>query len=215
MAKAKTGTNGRKSITTAQIIGSAGGEDSLPPTGGMSPKTKRLTLEQILIIRQNPTVRMMTRAIIGALTKVGWNYQVSEDVNPELATWLSNEFEDHRSHLLRNGLMGAIEWGWAPFEKLIDLDPVTNRYTLHKAKSLLQNSTEILVNSESGDFEGFKQADVEIPLDSCLLCSFDVDGTDWRGNSLTGQRKSGLTFGRALPMPQTVTIKRWRERCGL
>lgn len=150
----------------------------------MTTDTKRLKLSEVLGVRRNPTVRMMSRAIVGVLTEVGWNYQTADDVNPELATWLGEELEDHRSHIMRNGIMGFVEWGWAPFEKVLELNKGTGLYGLRKLKPLLQHNTDILIEEATGDFTGFKQEEVTVPLESSLLCSFDVDGTDWRGNSV-------------------------------
>lgn len=137
-------------------------------------------------MRLDPTVALARQLAIAPVLAAEWSFDTKENVPPGAADFISENLKPMRLHILRNTLLGWIDFGWQPFEKVFAFDDVTGNYCLKKLKPLLQDITSILIEPEHGNFIGLEQEDddVRIDVEYALLLSCDVEGTDWYGNAI-------------------------------
>lgn len=159
-------------ITTIQAI--AFGGDELPTT---LPRS----FESYRTIRRQPTVSMARALSVAPVVAAEWSVG-SDDGVPEDRVEFVRELVDLHEPIVERSLLGGIDFGWQAFEKVFDVDK--GRVVLRKLKPLLHDLTSILVDEHTGAFTGFRQGDVDVPVENALLVSFRVEGTRWYGESL-------------------------------
>ena len=109
-------------------------------------------------------------------------WSVEADDAPKGAEELINEvIIPMREHIQQTAFNGCIDFGWQPYEKVID--DSRSDWVIGKLKPLLQDITDILVDEKTGAFLGFRQEEVDLDLEESLLVNFEVEGTDWYGRS--------------------------------
>lgn len=139
------------------------------------------------MIRKDPTVALGRAMLIALITFGEWGVETDDDVDEKVQEFIQNQFLPIREPLIQTAMEGGVDFGWAPFEKVFDVETIngSQRVVLRKIKPLLQDITEIVVDSASGAFMGFSQGpDKKLPLENSLLISFRVEGTQWHGRSL-------------------------------
>jgi hypothetical protein len=169
----KTGqVTGRQSVvTTSGAFGSAfGGQGPLPA----SFKTYRE-------MRKHPTIALARALSIAPILAANWTVEADKGVDEEVTDFIFEQFVPGRRGFLATALFGGCDFGHQGYEKVFEADG--GYVCLKKLKPLLQDITEILIE-DNGGFAGFKQKDVEVPLENCLLIPFRVEGTDWYGQPL-------------------------------
>jgi hypothetical protein len=89
-----------------------------------------------------------------------------------------------RTKLLRSALVGWLDYGWQPYEKVTEQLSDGN-WGISKLKPLIQDFTDILVDKNTGALMGCSQEidskEVKLDLDHSVVLSFDFEGTDWYG----------------------------------
>jgi hypothetical protein len=132
-------------------------------------------------MRKHPTIALARALSIAPIVAAEWSVEADDDAPEGAADFIGAQFLDRREAIMDAALLGGIDFGHQPFEKVFDY--VGGWIVLRKLKPLLQDTTEILV-TEQGVFDGLKQAKVSLPASNCLLFSFRVEGTDWYGAPL-------------------------------
>lgn len=169
-----------KQLTGPQVItGWVGTDKKLPKTTPVSYDTYRK-------IRKDPTISLVRSVVMMPIVKLPWSYEKTKDAPEGAQEFISDHMDRIKAHVVRTGLEGGIDFGWQPYEKVFK----TNREGMlcMKLKPLLQDITEILVYEDTGAFFGFEQQNyqgtpVTLDLKKSLLLSFNVEGTDWYGQS--------------------------------
>lgn len=137
-------------------------------------------------IRKDPTINLIRSIVMAPIVSLSWSYEHEEDTPEEAIRLVTEIMNGQKSHIIRTALAGGIDYGWQPYEKLFYVDD--EGFTRGKLKPLLQDLTDILVDENTGAFVGFGQ-DINskittIDLSKAMLFSFEVEGTDWYGQSL-------------------------------
>jgi hypothetical protein len=167
-----------KEITGKQVVaGTVGGV-----IGGSSPLPA--SYETYRKMRKHPTIALARALSVAPIIAAEWSVEAKEDVSAEIKSWVEDQFFPIRELYIETCLYGGIDFGHAMFEKVFGYDGEAGQIVLKKLKPLLQDNTTILTHSDTGAFLGFRQGTVEVPLESCLLVNFRVEGTNWYGEPL-------------------------------
>ena len=155
-----------------------------------------LTPTKIRTMRKDPTIALVRQLIVAPALLSPWAYEEKEGAPKGAAEFIEEQIQPLRSYMIRQTLLGCVDFGWAPFEKIFAKKENNNRIGLSKMKPLLQDWTDIMVHPDNGAFWGFKQynskaAEVFIPVAQAFLHSFDVEGTYWYGQGLMANAETG------------------------
>jgi len=132
-------------------------------------------------MRRHPTIALARALSIAPIVAAEWSVEADAGVPDGMVDFLQEQFIAVREFIVETALLGGIDFGHQPFEKVFEYSG--GLWRLHKLKPLLQDLTEILV-TKTGAFAGLKQKNVVLPMESCLLIPFRVEGTDWYGTPL-------------------------------
>lgn len=157
-------------------------------TGYKPGKRPLSSYTKIRQMRKDPTISLVRLMFFAGIIAADWSVEIDSDEYEEAAEYIKDQIIPSRRHILSTAALGCFDFGWQPFEKVFDLRGGV--FSLKKLKPLVQDITEIVSNDDTGAFEGFKQADIEIPVDKSLLFNFDVEGTEWTGNSVMSNIES-------------------------
>lgn len=173
MAKRETGEKTRMQLPgVALTYGGAGLHLSLP-----SPLPR--TYATYRKLRTDPTLALARAVSVAPVLASSWEVEGEDEERVEL---IREQVLPIREQLLEPAMYGGIDFGWQGFEEV--WDSRGGRTTLKKIKPLLQDITEVLVDAVTGEFAGYRQGAVTLPVDACLHVAFRVEGTQWHGQSL-------------------------------
>jgi len=161
-----------------------------------SLSTGSLQEHELLELHCHPTVRLARRLYTGIMASAQWSVEVSQNSNVDsellerAQELISRQLTPIRSHFIKTAARGCVMRGWRGYEVVLDTSSA-EEWQLRKLKPLTHGQTDILVNEDTGAFEGFKQPappnsskdEIRLATDECLLVNLDVEGTDWRGES--------------------------------
>ena len=162
--------------THAQVIATAGslfGRSPLPAS-----------FETYRRMRKHPTIALARALSIAPIVAADWSIEKrDDDVPDEWVDFIKEQLFPIREPLVQGAMEGGTDFGNQAWEKVFA--PTDDGLIgLHKLKPLLHDITEILIDKQTGAFEGFKQKDVTVPLENSLLIPFRVEGTAWHGHPL-------------------------------
>jgi len=132
-------------------------------------------------MRRNPTVAL-ARAVAQAPVK-GARYSYEEDSAPAGAEEFVTGVIDTLWQELITDMLFALDYGWAPFEKVWALD-ADGRLIIDKMKPLTVDNTKIVVEKGSGAFGGLCQGKVTLPVQNSFVFSHDMECGNHYGRSL-------------------------------
>lgn len=148
--------------------------------------------KKVRLMRRDPTVSLVRKVFAAPILASAWTITATENAPDGVVKFLETQLFPWRKTLLKNALRGGVfDWGWAPFEVIIDKLGVR----LTKVKPLLQELTEIQVVKATGSFAGFRQADTSLDIEESLLISYDVEGTDWYGEPIAAALEPAFDSG--------------------
>lgn len=133
-------------------------------------------------IRKHPTVALARAVAVAPIVAADWSIEADDDAPDEWVAFIKEQFMPIREPFLETTLLGGIDFGHQCWEKVFAFKG--GRFELRKLKPLLPDLTEIVVAEDSGAFVGFRQGNIEVPLEKSLLVSFRVEGTQWLGEPL-------------------------------
>ncbi len=132
-------------------------------------------------MRMQPTLALARAMTTGPIVASEWSVERAEEASEDWVKLIKAIFLPMREPVLQTTVEGQIDFGWQPWEKIFAL--VDGQVWLRKLKPLLQDHTEILVGREHGEFLGFQQNELILPLENSMLFSHQVEGTQWYGRS--------------------------------
>lgn len=153
---------------------------------GRLPTTLTSTwFTKLRTMRQQPTIAMARKLVIAPALASPWSLEQTEDAPEGAPALIENMMFPARLRLMQCAMLGVIDYGWAPFEKVFAMDD-DGKIVITKVKPLIQDNTEIIVKVATGEFDGFINMssdgnEVDLDLKSSLLFSINVEGTDWYG----------------------------------
>lgn len=137
------------------------------------------------LMRADPTISLARTLAVAPLVSAGWSVESKKHAPTGAKDFIADEFERHEVELTYQALTGFLDFGWAPFEKIHEVDDAgMHRYS--KFKPLLQSLTWILVDPRTGELEGVRQYQrgiIDLDLSDCVIASCEVEGTDFYGRS--------------------------------
>lgn len=131
-------------------------------------------------MRKNPTVAL-ARMIATAPIRTAKYGLVSTDNTPQdRVDFIEDQMKSLWPELIHN-IMYAIDYGWAPFEKVWMVE--NGKYVYRKIKPLLVDKTAPVVDLKTGAFKGLKQMEVRLPVEKCFVYSYDSEAGNMFGRS--------------------------------
>jgi len=103
-------------------------------------------------IRNDPTVRLVRELVMAPILKAGWSYEGNINAPDGAVDFIKSKMDPMRRNLLRTSMECCMDFGWCPYEVIID-----EMWNL-KVKPLLVDMTTILVNAADGSYMGLRQA---------------------------------------------------------
>lgn len=136
-----------------------------------------LYYRKVRMMRKHPTVRLVRLLSIASMSAAKWSVTTTDKADDK-AKELINTLLPMQMHIMSSGLRGMFDFGWAPYEKVWKFNKETCQIELRKLKALLQDQTQIMIETKTGDFAGFKQApNVFLGCANALILSQDVEGS--------------------------------------
>jgi hypothetical protein len=133
-------------------------------------------------MRKHPTIAIARALSVAPIIAAEWSVEADNEVPDEIKQFVEKQFFPIREAYAETCLYGGIDFGHAMFEKVFGYDG--GQIVLRKLKPLLQDNTTIQTHPETGAFIGFSQGKINVPIESCLLVNFRVEGTNWYGEPL-------------------------------
>lgn len=189
MSKVDTETGGEQ--TGAQVV-------TLSYFDGRLSKSMSATYATYRTIRAHPTIALTRAMVIAPVVAANWSIESDDEVSDDIVAEIRTQFFPLRESLIKVAMgFGRVDFGWQGFEKVFDTK--RSRITLRKLKPLLHDITTILVDANTGAFNGFIQTPLtgdEKTLDRTysLNIPFDEEGTNWYGYPLLENAR--LTYGK-------------------
>jgi len=133
-------------------------------------------------MRSNPTVALARAVAIAPLRTASWSVEAKRGSEDEtIKEFIQEEMNKHWKSFLKD-ILFALDYGWAPFEKVWSLDQ-EGRLVYRKLKPLLVDRTVILTDRITGVFTGFRNIAVDLSSDCCFLFTYDKEAGNLYGRS--------------------------------
>jgi len=138
-------------------------------------------------MRRHPTIALARRLLRAPMLASSWSLESTDEAPPDAVEFLDKELQPWRTLVIRTAVTADVDYGWQPYEIVLEQVDSGN-VGISKIKPLLQQLTTILVNKDTGEFEGFQQnanegSEVNLTLAESLLISFEVEGSYWYGRA--------------------------------
>ena len=169
--KAKTG----KQVDTAHVVGVGGTIADI--FAGLT--SQRQLYDKML---KTPTVRLARGVRMGPVIESGWTIQ-SDDNAPEGAQEFIQKQNERLWPRAIQKILLALDNGFAPFEKLWDLDE-NRRAIIRKLKPLNPDITDVEVDDNTGAYAGLSQGKITLTPAESFTFTHDGPYGQFRGRSL-------------------------------
>lgn len=166
----------KNEVSKAQVLSGGDSETLTKPS-----KTSGSYYTKVREMRNDATISLCRELVAAPILTAAWSIESNDNAPPDAKDIINDCILPFRLHLLKTSFYGCLDFGWQPYEKVIEYDELTGKLLPKKLKPLLQDITDIQIFEENGAFAGFKQDDLVLDLDKSLLVNIDVEGTDWYG----------------------------------
>ena len=131
-------------------------------------------------ISSHPTVALVMSIVKSPIISNEWIWSKRDKAVPDLWVKFIEKILAPKRHQIVTDMLRALEFGWAPFEKVynagqVDLgdDGMMDAITLDQLKPLLWESTELWLDNQSGHITGVvntspEKGEVKLPMNKCL-----------------------------------------------
>lgn len=174
-----------KEKTGAQVLAVAAYDGTLNRTISTS------TYATYRKMRLDPTIALARWLSVAPILASNWSVETKEGAPNEARDFISEQLLPLRTHIVKTGMYGTIDFGWQAYEKVFKVLP-DGKVGIDKIKPLIQDYTDILVDKKTGAFAGLLQSsalsesieEARLNVAESLLLSIDVEGTDWYGQPI-------------------------------
>ena len=132
-------------------------------------------------MRKHPTVGLVRSLSVAVMAGSPWSVKAEDNAIGDSKDFISRQMLPMQDLIMGTSLRGTFDFGWQPFEKVFQFNVETMQIELGKLKPLLQDQTDIVVRTNTGQFAGFKQFMTFMDLSNVLLVNFNVEGTYYYG----------------------------------
>lgn len=137
--------------------------------------------KKVRLMRRHPTVRLVRQLLVATMAQAPWSVETKDNA-PEGATeFIEEMFLPQQDLLMTRSICGSFDFGWQPWEKVFNYHPETMQVGIGKFKPLLQDQTDIVIKTSTGEYAGVKQFDVYLKPSNAMLINRDVEGTYFYG----------------------------------
>jgi hypothetical protein len=185
-------------LSTMQVLVAAGPDAYLPPgVLRLSPAPKAGWARKVRQMRRDATIGFLRDMFMAPILAAEWT--VTSD-DPKYAAAVENVEKStvpHRVKFLEDGFQGLMDFGWQPYETVLERNP-DGTFFVRKHKPLLQDFTDILVD-EHGRLLGVNNVpiyrvastkpveqryNVDLYRGECVVLYRQTEGTNWYGEPL-------------------------------
>jgi len=132
-------------------------------------------------MRNNPTIALARAVATAPVRLAKWGVVVDDDIiNDDIKDFIQKQIEGHWRSLIKN-MMFALDYGWAPFEKVWEVKD--GKWVYKKLKPLLVDKTSILTEQKHGTFAGLRNGDIDLPIENSFLYTYDGEAGYLYGRS--------------------------------
>ena len=159
-------------------------------------------LTKVRAMRTDPTISLLRDLVLGPILASEWSIGHLDNAPTGAVDLVAKNIKSIRSYLVEHTLTGYMDFGWQTFEKVWAIDDDGNAI-IDKLKPLLQDITEILISTKTGEFLGtiqnpqfFENPEVNyvdnypivgtgyLKAKDVILCNINVEGTYWYGRPI-------------------------------
>lgn len=147
-----------------------------------------LTFAKIRELRTDPTVVLARWSVLSPMIHTPWMYEsVNQKASKEMLDFVEGVFTPIRDQFLMQSVFGILDYGWQGFETVYL--PEGRYIVINTLKALLQEYTDVMVYTNSGQFAGYANEAPGINSSTYILdkyaqhTNFEFEGTDWYGVS--------------------------------
>ena len=155
-----------------------------PYLGALLRDTRTGTTEwyrKIREMRKHPTVSLVRDLSLSVMAGSNWSVKAEDDAPEGAKEFIDRQLLPMQDTVMGTALQGTFDFGWQPFEKIFQFNIETLQIEIGKLKPLLQDQTDIVVKTNTGQFAGFKQFMTFLDLPNVLLINWKVEGTYYYG----------------------------------
>lgn len=151
------------------------------------PATQTTTwYKRVREVRKDPTVRLVRALARAPVVASGWSVEMKEGANEEAKTLIEAVMEPLRLFLLDTATAGCLDFGWQPYELVLEQDKKLGKTVISKLKPLLQDITSVRLDKKTGSFMGLRQAgeggkNIDLKPEECLVLTYDREGDNYYG----------------------------------
>ena len=131
-------------------------------------------------MRTNPTVAIARAAATAPMRLADKVYKARDDAPADALEFVTEQIDIHWSRLLRAMLL-ALDYGWAPFEKVWGVSD--GKFVYDKLKPLRVDITKPLEDKATGAFAGLTQGKAVVPVNKSFVYSYDSEAGNVYGRS--------------------------------
>jgi hypothetical protein len=160
---------------------------------GILPKTEPTGWPaKVRLMRRDPTISLARKLLKAPILAAAWTIAQDEDSKDdplieEIVTEIDSTFQPMRKTFLSHAASGYIDYGWATFEKVFEIED--GDVDLCKLKPLLWELTEIRVDTR-GNLWGVQNRspvigrDVNLNVSECIVLTNEPEAGDYYGEAL-------------------------------
>ncbi len=142
---------------------------------------QRGTYQTYRLMRTNPTIALARAIAHGPIRSASYSVEGDDGVSDDIVNFITSEIKVHWDELIRN-ILYALDYGWSPFEKVWAMNE-DGQFVYRKLKPLLVDKTMIRCDNQTGNFEGLKNASIDLPKERSYIFSYDMEAGNWYGRS--------------------------------
>lgn len=137
---------------------------------------------KVRTMRRHPTIKIVRLLSCACMALAKWSVEQKNDC-VDGATEVVQDVVDMQSHIQSTALPGLFDFGWQPYEKILQFDMDCGRTKLRKLKPLLQDQTRVMIDKHTGAYAGVTNLSKFLAVANSLLLNQNVEGTYWYGES--------------------------------
>lgn len=164
------GLTGAQKVAGSYSLGTSSGYARAPRPG----------VETYRAMRTCPSVAIARAARFAPVKASTWSVREKRDAPNGAADLIDRYVVQAHADIVRDVLYG-VDYGWQPFELV--WESVDGALVPKRIKPLEPTMTEIVVNKDTGEYEGLRQKDVTLPPERCWLYTHDQEGDNYHGRS--------------------------------
>jgi hypothetical protein len=209
MAKVSIGLPIKERKEKSEIVTSPQTKDSYSSTDSRLtnkiPGT--LTYKKIRDIRKDPTISLIRQVVVAPAFHTEWTIATKENAPSGAKELIEKVMMKHRLHLLQTSFLGCMDFGWMPYERV--LEEVNGELLYTSFKGLLQDYTDVLIYTNTGRFAGYFNQSGRI-FDSTSI-SNAVELTEEESLHIVLEREADNWYGRSISEVLEGTYDKYKD----